>query len=176
MAVDFLTPACEKQRDLERSDDRIYIAKVQKFRHRLNRVAERLPSAIEPYKERAAAGEHLLSNKAGAAVYVVQCVDYVKIGFTSRYIKGRLDDIVHANPFPLVLVGVAPGSHRLENKFHRRFASYRHRREWFRLDKAATEELRQAILDADGVLRDVPVDELCRTWHAGYHRFVNARE
>jgi len=159
-AVNFITTACPKQAELERSDEAIQKAKVHKFRKRLTTVSERLPETFKKYERRFAEGEHILMNKAGAAVYAVRCADYIKIGFTARYVKGRMQDLLHSNPFPLILVGVAPGTHRFENQLHRRFAKYRHRREWFHLDSQATTDLRQAIIDADGMLFDKPVEEL----------------
>lgn len=183
VAVDFLTPACTKQRELDRSDDVIYIAKVEKFRKRLTRLVERMPKALQKSKIDAhrtklnALGEglqraqehiayqqdlpnHLLWNTKKCAVYVVQCVQYTKIGYTSTPIRQRMTALRATNPFPLILIGVAPGFDSLERKLHKQFADYHHRFEWFAFDESAMEHVRDAICEAGGILYDKPVEEL----------------
>lgn len=73
-------------------------------------------------------------------VYMIQCMDYVKIGMSSN-IKARIDALQCANPFKLILLdyiycGSTKAANWMESKFHDDLEEYRinKKHEWFRID------------------------------------------
>lgn len=76
--------------------------------------------------------------KRGHCVYFIRCNDYVKIGTTAD-LSVRLDGIRCNNPFDLqvLLIVYTRKNGYLEGWFHRHFAAYRYRNEWFTLDNDA---------------------------------------
>lgn len=78
-------------------------------------------------------------------VYFIDCGEFTKIGFTAQYIEQRVDNMRTANPFPIKLWAVVPGTTAIEREFHDIFGKYRHQREWFRLDDAARAEVIEEI-------------------------------
>jgi hypothetical protein len=66
-------------------------------------------------------------------VYFIRCGDYVKIGVASCVVS-RLRTLEAMNPLPLEVVRVIAGKRDVERAFHVRFAAYRHRDEWFRVE------------------------------------------
>ncbi len=50
-------------------------------------------------------------------VYVIQCEDYVKIGW-SKTVKRRFNQISSCNPFPVKLLGSVPGTVSDEGYLH----------------------------------------------------------
>ena len=71
-------------------------------------------------------------------VYVVKCGDFVKIG-RARNVEQRMRDIQSANPHTIELLFVSFGGNEVEKELHRRFAAYKHRDEWFRLEGEVAE-------------------------------------
>lgn len=63
--------------------------------------------------------------------YFLECGEFIKIGF-SRNLKGRLDMLSCGNPYPIKLLATIRGWKHIETDLHERFASARHRGEWFR--------------------------------------------
>lgn len=73
---------------------------------------------------------------SGPVVYVISAgdPDFVKIGFTTC-LEQRLKSLRTATHVEPIVHAVISGSRPLERELHRRFASARHSREWFRLTK-----------------------------------------
>lgn len=83
-------------------------------------------------------------------VYFVRCAiekGPTKIGFTDN-IAIRFCHLQHACPFALELIGTIPGGPALEQYFHRLFAKYRTRGEWFKLPPLAERAVRQLTNEA----------------------------
>lgn len=59
--------------------------------------------------------------------------DRVKIGFSEGH-KTRLGALQNASPDELSLIGTIPGTIKTERKMHKRFAEYREKGEWFRIE------------------------------------------
>ncbi|HEV2557371.1 MAG TPA: GIY-YIG nuclease family protein [Microvirga sp.] len=68
-------------------------------------------------------------------VYFIRCEGFVKIGRAFSP-SARLRDFQVGSPFPLELLATEPGDDRREFALHHRFAEYRVRGEWFRLEGA----------------------------------------
>jgi hypothetical protein len=66
----------------------------------------------------------------GSVVYVIQCGDMVKIGY-SRNVGQRLAQIRTSNPGAVRLVATLPGGAAEEKALHQRFAEFRSNGEWF---------------------------------------------
>lgn len=60
--------------------------------------------------------------------------DLVKIGFTSN-IQRRFRELQTASPYPLLLLGLMPGSKEVEKQIHGTFEHLRQKREWFKLNQ-----------------------------------------
>jgi hypothetical protein len=73
---------------------------------------------------------------SGPVVYMIGTdnPEFVKIGFTTCF-EQRLRSLRTASHVEPVVHAVIPGTRSLERELHRRFASARHNREWFRLTK-----------------------------------------
>ena len=67
--------------------------------------------------------------------YLIQCGEFVKIGITAD-IESRLRTLESSNPHALKVVALLAGGRALERALHKRFADYRHRDEWFRIEGA----------------------------------------
>lgn len=80
--------------------------------------------------------------KVANVVYFVEAVglERVKIGLT-RNIRNRLLHLQLACPVRLRVVGIIPGTRKLERSLHRRFAAVRIHSEWFQLTVALRMEL-----------------------------------
>lgn len=63
-------------------------------------------------------------------IYFLRCGDFIKIGF-SKQPDLRVASIATANPLPVVLAAVYPGSKADEFNLHVMFARHRSRGEWF---------------------------------------------
>lgn len=61
----------------------------------------------------------------------------VKIGYTTN-MKERLSALLTGSPVKLDILKVIPGSYVDERGWHRRWAIYRTRGEWFRLEGGAS--------------------------------------
>lgn len=68
-------------------------------------------------------------------VYFIKRGNHVKIG-TSCRLNTRLSTLRTSTPHPLVLIGVIDGDTKVESAMHQRFAKYRVRGEWFKLEGA----------------------------------------
>jgi hypothetical protein len=65
--------------------------------------------------------------------YLIRCGSFVKIGMAAD-IADRLRALEAANPHELDVLKVLAGGRQVERSLHVRFAAYRHRGEWFRLE------------------------------------------
>ena len=65
--------------------------------------------------------------------YVIRSGPFVKIGI-AHDVERRFRDIMTANPHDLECLVVMAGGRALERSLHLRFAEYRHRDEWFRIE------------------------------------------
>jgi hypothetical protein len=71
------------------------------------------------------------SQATSKVVYFLECQDFIKIGVASS-LKHRISGFNTVSPYPLVVLAVVSGDMRTEKLLHRRFASARHKGEWFR--------------------------------------------
>jgi hypothetical protein len=76
-------------------------------------------------------------------VYFIASGGKVKIG-RAKSIKARMNALQSGCPYPIHLVRYEPGGASLEAKFHRKFAAYRDRLEWFRIEGELEAFLREA--------------------------------
>lgn len=70
--------------------------------------------------------------KRSGYVYFIRSGDHVKIGFSSN-VRSRLNTIRTACAEDTFVCHVVPGTPRKERVYHKRFAQYRVRGEWFEL-------------------------------------------
>ena len=83
-------------------------------------------------------------------VYFARCVTKagpIKIGVTDN-IARRFSQLQNACPYQLELIGTLSGGAALEGYFHRLFARYRTRGEWFELPPLAEKAIRRLTEDA----------------------------
>lgn len=85
-------------------------------------------------------------------VYFINCKQFTKIGFTAQTAEKRFRDLEGANPFPLVLWATIPGMMSLERRLHKKFARWRHRGEWFKLDNEAWKLAREEVSLGKGII------------------------
>lgn len=64
-------------------------------------------------------------------VYFIQCGEFIKIG-TAIDVGARIRSIRASNPHPIEVLKVMPADDDLEKDLHKRFATSRHRGEWFK--------------------------------------------
>lgn len=80
----------------------------------------------------------MISELAGAGVYLVRCADMFKIGQTTD-IRFRLAVLQTGNPYLLEVAMFVPCEFPtfecLERKLHKTFASQNIRREWYKLNR-----------------------------------------
>lgn len=72
-------------------------------------------------------GRPRIANKT----YIIRCGPFVKIGMAVD-VETRFRTLLASNPFDLEMVAVLPGGRAVERSLHLRFATLRHRDEWFR--------------------------------------------
>lgn len=80
-----------------------------------------------------------------SVVYVIQCNNFFKIGFSCSGLGSRLDWLQMGNPYDLrvVFVILTPNNKLLERKLHEKFNSKRVRGEWFELTEKDLFELQE---------------------------------
>lgn len=64
-------------------------------------------------------------------VYFAECGDFIKIGYTTLSVDRRITDLSTGNPLPFSVLLVVKANPAFEKNLHKRFASIRHRGEWF---------------------------------------------
>lgn len=64
-------------------------------------------------------------------VYLIGFDNWVKIGYTAKSVKQRMDGLQTAIPIKLQLINSMPGTMKLEAMLHQRFAEHRRQGEWF---------------------------------------------
>jgi hypothetical protein len=64
-------------------------------------------------------------------VYFLSAGPFIKIGFTSKHPKGRVDELKTGCPYPITVLGVIEGSQKTERELHRKFSASRANLEWF---------------------------------------------
>lgn len=75
-------------------------------------------------------------------VYVIQCNEFVKIGFASDF-ASRLNAMQIGNPYKLKLLKIFPTMtpEAMEDRIHAELEQYRERGEWFKLPPEVLAEL-----------------------------------
>lgn len=91
---------------------------------------------------------HRKQEKCSGFVYFIACGPYIKIGYTRRGVKKRLEDFRTSNPFPLHICLTLEASKWPERVLHWRFTESHHAREWFHL----TDEIKHFIKKNGGTL------------------------
>lgn len=87
-------------------------------------------------------------------VYIADSGEFTKIGFTTRKVEWRLAGLQTSSPMKVSLWATIPGSLGMEAGLHEHFEHLRHRGEWFALDVAARQWLRQFVFGNGGKLVD----------------------
>lgn len=76
-------------------------------------------------------------------VYVIEAaIGVIKIG-CSRWPQQRADYVSSHSPSPVRLIAVLPGGGREERQFHARFSEFRSHNEWFLIDGAVADFVRE---------------------------------
>jgi Meiotically up-regulated gene 113 len=74
-------------------------------------------------------------------VYAFLAGPFVKIGFTSGTIEGRMRELSTGCPYAIRCIGWRPGSLVTEAHLHARYARYRSHLEWFKLPRPVLAQL-----------------------------------
>jgi len=85
--------------------------------------------------------------QTSGVVYFVKSGEFVKIGYATD-LPTRFSGLKTSTPNEIELMGSCRGTKETERRFHERFASHRHRGEWFRL----TGDVEQAIQAITGFI------------------------
>lgn len=104
-------------------------------------------------------GDRLPDNRH-EQVYFIQPagMPFVKIGYGIDPQKRVMDGQVWS-PFDLEIIALCPGGCEVESAYHRKFANYRIRGEWFRMSSEIAAEIRRLReLDVDDSRLESPVD------------------
>lgn len=88
-------------------------------------------------------------------IYFIRSGKFVKVGLSEQPWK-RLSDLQTAHHNHLEMLAIMPGDRSAEQRLHRRFAEYRHNREWFRDSEPLQEYIRQ-VRDMYADIQDRPV-------------------
>ena len=96
-------------------------------------VGVAIPEVEQTYRKEVGRGGYTVSISIPNKTYLIQCGDFVKIGIASS-VHNRLRALQAMNPLPLKVLVVLAGGRDLERALHARFAAYRHRDEWFRIE------------------------------------------
>jgi len=86
-------------------------------------------------------------------VYFLRGANEIKIGY-SRNLPSRLEKLRNGNAFPVFICKVIPGDRATERRFHKRFAEYRLRGEWFDLRGKLSKYLERDIRPVELPLPD----------------------
>lgn len=91
-----------------------------------------------------AAGEVVSQGKR--IVYFLDAGEFVKIGFTGREVDTRVGELQTGNPQPLKIIGsIMVGDGVDDETFHKRFAMYHHRGEFFKKTPALLSAIHDLI-------------------------------
>lgn len=84
-------------------------------------------------RARAAKREEARPFNPRAKVYFVQDTErgLIKVGFTTKEMRGRLKELQCGNPFPIAVLALVQGTRLDEKLLHDRFEILRFRGEWF---------------------------------------------
>lgn len=88
-------------------------------------------------------GNPTSNRKSSGVVYFLESAGLIKIGYT-KDITTRMQMLVSSSPTAMLLLGTVPGTRKVEQTWHRLFASCRHHNEWF----TPSEDMRFAIAQA----------------------------
>jgi hypothetical protein len=104
-------------------------------------------------------------------VYFVRCENFIKIGVSTspRY---RAHSFRTGNPFDCRLIGLVKGGRLFEKELHKRFASRRHRDEWFH----HSDELEAEIAVICGDWFELDKNKSCRSYAVERHDFQLRRK
>lgn len=105
--------------------------------------------------------------------------DRVKIGFSEGH-EDRLRSLQGASADKLTLIGLVVGTRKTEMKMHKRFADYRERGEWFRVEGALARYLKTlmkatATTDGGGPMKGRATTTPSRCKAEARHRFGGSR-
>lgn len=96
-----------------------------------------VPNVLSPYLNayRLFLSKFLSMNRR-EYVYLIQCEQFFKIGYTTNEVSTRLKGMTTGNPFEIKIITVfefEKGAQNIEQKLHREFGMKRIRGEWFAL-------------------------------------------
>lgn len=100
-----------------------------------------------------------MSDETDGYVYFLRGANEVKIGW-SRNLSQRLEKLRNGNAFPVFICKVLPGTRATERRFHKRFAEYRIRGEWFDLRGSLAKYLERHIRPLPELPNPVPKPEV----------------
>lgn len=95
-----------------------------------------------PERTRQEAIDRFIEDAPKPCVYFMRTGDFVKIGVTTGMFA-RYQAIDAATPFMVDILATLPGDQKLERELHQRFAEHRHKYEWFRIEGALADYLKQ---------------------------------
>lgn len=82
------------------------------------------------------------SRPASGTVYVVKSGKFVKIGFSTN-MKERLRDLQKGSATKLRVLASFPGTYSSERALHKRFRDHKSHAEWFRIEGALAEWIKE---------------------------------
>lgn len=88
------------------------------------------------------------ARRAQGYVYFLRADNTAKIGFSTN-LRQRLEKLRNGNSFPVFICKIVKGDRRTERTFHKRFAEYRTRGEWFELRGSLAKFLEMHIKPVD---------------------------
>lgn len=67
--------------------------------------------------------------------YFIKCGEFVKIGRTTRPVEDRVSSFQVGCPYDFETIAIVPSRHPIEKLLHSIFKEYKHRGEWFKLER-----------------------------------------
>jgi hypothetical protein len=89
-------------------------------------------------------------------IYFIRSGQFVKVGVSEQPWK-RLSNLQTAHHDHLEMLAIMPGDRAFEQRLHKRFAEYRHNREWFR-DSDPLQQYIQEVRELYADIQDRPED------------------
>ena len=74
-------------------------------------------------------------------IYFIRCNEYVKIGTCSSDLSLRYSELQVGCPYEFEFEGFLSGGQELEQKIHKELKKFKHRGEWYRIEKDKVKEV-----------------------------------
>ena len=129
-----------KNRDI-RENEMIEVFKTFRESKSENEMLDKI-SAIKKKYDEPIYTSFILDIKGDGFVYIVECNNFIKIGYTSNLIKKRVAAIQTSSPYPVILKGYFKNvNNNFERILHNAFEKHKKRGEWF--NKSVLEEIKK---------------------------------